>query len=120
MNLGHLYVIHTTLTKPPKDKLVICVCAEKNLFIWINSRPRAHGVAQMPLAAADHVALSHECHLDCSRVTTFRPAELDAALDRGRIMSDLAARIVAFVTLTQPKTLTPGQQQTIRTNLAAL
>ena len=120
MNVGHLYVVNTTLTRPPKDKLVICVCPASKLFIWINTLPRQHGVAQLQLAAVDHGALTHECYLDCSRVTTFLKHELDAALDRGRISPALAQRIVAFVQAENPKTLTPAQLSLIGTNLGAL
>ena len=121
MILGHLCVIHTTLTNPPKDKLVICVCAAVPLFIWINTDARKHGIAQMPLVAADHPqALTHNCHLDCSRVTTFRAPELAAAQDRGLISADLAERIAEFITAQKPKTLTPGQTQTVLTNLALI
>lgn len=120
MNLGHLYVVFTTLTRPPKDKLAICICPSSNLFIWINSDPRHHGVAQMPLAATDHDALTKACYLDCSRVTTFLPGELAAAKDRGLISPALAASIVGFITQNKPKTLPQVQFDLIVGNLSTL
>lgn len=120
MKLGHLYVVNTTLTNPPKDKLVICVCAQNNLFLWINTLPRHHGIAQFGLAAADHAALTHACFLDCSRVTTFRAAELSAAIDRGKITNPLAQAIRAFIDANPPKTMPPKQRELILANLATI
>jgi hypothetical protein len=117
---GHLYVVRTVLTKPPKDKLAICVCAERNLFLWINTLPRPHGVAQMPLAADDHGALTRACHLDCSQVWTFLPHELAAAQDRGPIDVGVAARLLLFMQTNPPKTMTAKHLQIIVETMAAL
>jgi hypothetical protein len=38
------------------------------------------GVGQFSLKQADHDALTHDCHLDCSRVTTFPAPELATCL----------------------------------------
>lgn len=46
--LGHVYIVQTVLTKPPKDKYAVCVCPVNGFFVWINSKPRAHGKDQMP------------------------------------------------------------------------
>ena len=81
---GHVYLVYTVLTKPPKEKIVICVCAAEALFLWINSKSRPHDVGQLSLTATDHAALKHDCFLDCSRVTTFT-AELATARHRGPI-----------------------------------
>ncbi|MBT2186601.1 hypothetical protein [Sphingobium nicotianae] len=89
-----------------------------NLFAWINTDARYHGIAQVPLAANDHAALKHACFLDASRVTTFREQELQAALDRGCISSGLAARVIACVQAEQPRTLTPSQLALFTANLA--
>jgi hypothetical protein len=120
VNVGHLYVVHTTLTNPPKDKLVICVCDAVPLFLWINTHPRHHGIGQMPLISTDHAALAHNCHLDCSRLTSFRPAEIGGALDRGIISQALAAQIVQFVTENPPKTLIRPHLDKVVSNLGAL
>ena len=108
MNVGHVYVVRTTLTRPPKDKITICICAAENLFFWINTDPRPHGVGQLQLVASDHDALTHECYLDCSRVTTFSEAEMAAAGRRGGISKDLAGRIATYLAESPPKTL-PGK-----------
>lgn len=120
MNLGHLYIVTTTLVDPPKDKLVICVCAERNWFVWINTLPRYHGVAQLPLRENDHPALARDCHLDCSRITTFRDVELQQARDRGPISTVLANSIVEFLGNSAPKTLPESQRLAIIANLTGL
>ncbi|MDO8837395.1 MAG: hypothetical protein Q7V31_00595 [Parvibaculum sp.] len=107
MNVGHVYVIHTALARPPKDKLTVCICATDNLFFWINTNPQRHNIGQLALVAADHGALKHDCFLDCSRVTTFSQHELDAAQPRGSISAALAQRIVALLENDPPKTLPP-------------
>jgi hypothetical protein len=117
---GHVYLVHTALTRPPKDKLTICICAAESLFFWINTEPRHHGIGQLPLEAGEHSALSHGCHLDCSRVTTFPPHELKAAQARGAISQKLATRIVGLLREAPPKTLPPRHLDLAIENLSAL
>lgn len=107
MNVGHVYVVHTTLARPPKDKLAVCICASEFLFFWINTKARSDGIGQLQLEAGDHAALNHKCYLDCSRVTTFPPVELRAAHHRGPISAALAERIIQSLTDFPPKTLAP-------------
>jgi hypothetical protein len=117
--VGHVYVVYTVLTKPPKNKITICVCAAENLFLWINTKPRPHDVGQFALTGTDHAALTHDCYLDCSRVTTFG-AELTSALHRGPISKALAARIVEFIEKKPPKTLPGRYLNLIISNLSKL
>lgn len=120
MNVGHVYVVNTTLARPTKDKITICICAADDLFFWINTDPRPHGVGQFALEAADHAALTHACHLDCSRATTFLQNEIRGAKHRGAISSDLATRIVQYLTDNPPKTLTPRYLKLAIDNLTTL
>lgn len=120
MIAGHVYVIYTVLARPPKDKLTICICATENLFFWINTNSQRHGVGQLPLVAADHGALTHDCFLDCSRVTTFSQHELDDAQNRGTISAALAKRIVESLENEPPKTLPPRFLKLAIDNLAPL
>lgn len=120
MNVGCVYVVRTTLSKPPKDKLTICICAGENLFFWINTRPQSHGIGQIALAASDHSALTHECHLDCSRVTAFTPQELAVAKERDVVSPELARRIVAYLETTPPKTLAARHLNLAIANLSVL
>lgn len=120
MIVGHVYVVRTTLSRPPKDKITVCICAAEDLFFWVNTLARPHGVGQFALTATDHTALAHNCYLDCSRVTTFPAAELSNAQHRGPISVDLAQRIIQFLTDTPPKTLTPKHLKLAIENLSAL
>lgn len=120
MNSGHIYVIHTTLTSPPKDKIVLCISGEDKFFVWINTLPRHHGIGQFPLAAEDHQSLSHDSFLDLSRATTFQANELDVAVDRGTISSALAQRILTYLTDNRPKTLSERYAELLRTMLTAI
>jgi hypothetical protein len=116
--VGHVYVVHTALARPPKDKITICICAIDNLFFWINTNPQKHGIGQITLAAKHHGALAHSCFLDCSRVTTFPEHELGTAIDRGAISADLATRIVEELEKAPPKTLPPRFLRLAINNLA--
>jgi hypothetical protein len=106
VNAGEIYIVHTALTKPaPKDKIVLCICAVDNFFVWINTKAAAHGIGQFPLHEPDHGSLNRDCFLDLSRVTTFPPRELANAQARGPINADLAGRLLAHVQANPPKTL---------------
>lgn len=107
MDVGHIYIVRTALTKPvPKDKIVLCICPVDNFFVWINTNAATHGIGQFPLARPDHpAALTRNCYLDLSRVTTFPPRELVGAQERHCISKDLATRILAHVDADPPKTL---------------
>jgi hypothetical protein len=118
--VGHVYIVHTTLSNPPKDKITICICASDNLFFWINTKPRPHGIGQMHLKAADHTALTHDCFLDCSRMTTFQPYEMEGAMHREPISRDLAQRIVRFLKDEPPRTLPPRYVNLAIANLSAI
>jgi hypothetical protein len=120
VNVGHVYVVNTTLARPTKDKITICICAADNLFFWVNTNARAHGVGQFFLQAVDHDALTHACYLDCSRATTFLPNELRNAKHRGAVSSELAARIVQYLKETPPRTLTPRYLKLAIANLKML
>lgn len=100
---GHVYVIFATIAKPPKDKLTICVCAGKNLFLWINTKRNDRQDGQLPLRADDHGVLDRDCFLDCSFVSTFPPVSLASARDRGPISDDLRNRIIEMFEQTPPR-----------------
>lgn len=104
----------------PKGKIALCICAAENLFFWINSNRQRHAVGQILLMANEHGALSHDCFLDCSRVTTFRPDELSNARDRGPISVDLALGVVTMLRDHPPKTLSNRYAGIAIENLSAL
>lgn len=105
MSVGHIYVIDTSLARPPKEKITLCICAADGFFFWINTKPAMHGHGQFQLTKADHHYLTHDCYLDCSRATTFPPSELADAKHIGPISSELAGRIVTFLKDDPPKVL---------------
>lgn len=118
--LGHVLEIYTNLSSPPKDKITICICADSNLFFWINTNPRRHGIAQFPLTSDDHGRLNRDCFLDCSRVTTFGDIELSGAQDHGCISTELASKIVEYLENNPPKTLPPVHMRLAIENLSSL
>jgi hypothetical protein len=82
---GHVCVVFTTLTRPqPKEKIVLCICEQDNLFVWFNTDAQQHGAGQLKCVRDDHPALTHDCYLDLSRVTTFLPREISNAKPRGQ------------------------------------
>jgi hypothetical protein len=107
--IGNVYIVFTTLSRQPKDKITICISTQPDLFFWINTAPHFSGESQLPLSPSDHHALTHDCFLDCRRVTTFLPGELANAKDRGPISKALAGRIIAFLQAFPPKTLPAAQ-----------
>lgn len=114
LRVGHVYVIHTTLTRPePKDKITVCVSAGDGYFVWFNSEPPHHGVGQLPCGESDHNALSKECFLDLSRITFFGEAEVSTARDRGPVSDELRDRILAVIDA-GIETLPPRHAQILR------
>jgi hypothetical protein len=98
VEVGRVYVVFTTQTKPkPKEKIVLCICAKANLFVWFNTDAQRHGSVQLKCSTTDHRALSHDCYLDLSRVTTFRPVELANAQPRDFISKELRKRICGVI-----------------------
>lgn len=113
-------MLSTQQTNPPKVKLALCVCSESNWFLLINTLPRFHGVGQMPLAEDDHIALTHECYMDCSKLFSFPVAERAASRDRGVISEEIADKLIEFVETENIITLTLDQKVKIVNNLSRL
>jgi hypothetical protein len=115
---GHVYVVLTTLTKPePKEKIVLCICEKSNLFVWFNAEAQRHGAGQLKCAAGDHPALTRECYLDLSRVTTFQPHEIANAKPRGPVSDELKKKVCEMVEAGVP-TLIPLFAKLILKNLS--
>ena len=100
---GNVYVIRTTLARAPKhtpeqtskDKIVLCVCAGDKLFFWFNTNQAHHGVGQLSVKREHAPGLTYDCFLDLSRLTTFPPAELANAKDRGPASRELIENAVS-------------------------
>jgi hypothetical protein len=115
---GRVYIIFTTLTRPkPKEKIVLCVCENEELFVWFNTHAQPHGVGQLQCTRSDHPALTHDCYLDLSRVTTFRAAEIANAQPRAPIPDELKKKICSMVRAGIP-TLAPRYTKLILENFA--
>jgi hypothetical protein len=95
--LGHIYIVETVLTKPPKAKFALCVCLENGFFLWINSKPRPHGKDQMALDSGCHELVTKDCFLDLSRVVAHPNYELDDAREFPRIDAALASSIIECI-----------------------
>lgn len=95
--LGHVYIVKTVLTKPPKDKFAVCVCVDEGFFLWINSKPRPHGKDQMALDVDCHELVTKASFLDLSRVVKHPIFELEDAAEFGRISVELASQIIECI-----------------------
>src|SRR5690606_22317769 len=76
---GHIYIVRTVLSRPPKVKFALCVCVDPDYFIWINTNPRFDGHDQLKLDAGCHELVVHDSHLDLSRVIVHSTQELEDA-----------------------------------------
>ncbi len=117
MNVGDVFRIFTTLTNPPKEKIVVYVGTERELFFWFNTEARQRP-AQMSCAAGDAPKITHDCFLDCGRATTFRPEELIEAESCGRAGRQFLERVLREVT-DNATTLTTLQRKAICESLVA-
>lgn len=95
--LGHIYIINTVLSKPPKEKYAVCVCVADQFFIWINTEPRPHAHDQLPLLTGCHELVKHDSYVDCSKIFRHPDFELDDAKEFARISDDLCKQIIAFI-----------------------
>lgn len=95
--IGHVYIIETVLTKPPKAKFAVCVCIDNGFFVWMNSKPRPHGRDQMALKSGCHELVSKDCFLDLSRVVKHPTFEIEEAKEFSCISAGLADDIVRFI-----------------------
>src|SRR5262249_26487238 len=117
--VGHIYVVNTSLTTPPKAKFALCVCIQDGYFLWINSAARLHGHDQMKLPAGCHQLIKHDSYLDLSRIVVHRPIELESAQEFPIISHDLCQKIIDYVE-SGLKTLPTRQARRILENLCTL
>jgi hypothetical protein len=113
VNAGDVVRVHTTLTAPPKDKIVLCVGVHfgNELFLWFNTDARQRP-GQMAVMRDEAPGISHDCFLDCGRVTTFPAHELVSAQYCGRAQGAFLMRVADEVA-TRATTLTNGQRRSI-------
>jgi len=94
---GHVYIIETYLSTPPKAKFCLCIAPEEGLFVWINSKEASHGKDQLPLPAGCHELVDHASFLDLSRLLRHPPLEMDTAREFAMISRQLRDDIIAAV-----------------------
>ncbi|OHV84136.1 hypothetical protein LCM4573_00015 [Rhizobium sp. LCM 4573] len=95
--IGHVYIVKTSLTDPPKAKFALCVCVEEGYFVWINSDARRHGKDQLPLKQGCHPLIRHDSVLDLSRVVAHPSHELEEAREFPAISKSLCTEIVGKI-----------------------
>lgn len=95
--LGHIYIVDTVLSKPPKEKFALCVCVADGLFFWINTNAAPHGKDQLPLASGCHKLITHDSHLDLSKVFKHLDHEIEDAREFPCISEALRDEIVAKI-----------------------
>jgi hypothetical protein len=89
--VGGVYRIRTILVKPPKEKIVLYV--GDGFFLWFNTRARQQP-GQLRVLPGECPEISHECYLDCGRVTVFSDAEVSAARHCGIAAIDFLTKVV--------------------------
>jgi hypothetical protein len=85
--VGHVYLVFTALTNPPKKKFALCISAEREWFVWFNTKPRQRGDDQLLCRAGCHELIEHDSYLDLSRVVKHSATELDAIALRDQILA---------------------------------
>lgn len=101
--VGGIYYIWCSYLEPPKEKICICICGETPYFFWVNTDPRPHGIAQIPLRAGISNGIMHDSHADLSDLKRASERDLARARDHGIMSDEMRALIVS------------GLQQPIRT-----
>jgi len=95
MRSDNVFHYHSRVTRPPKDKFIICVCPEELLFFFINSNPPVAEDAGVDITPSDLPCLSHESYVDTSMMVMVYPDELDETSARGEISLSTRRRIAA-------------------------
>ncbi len=90
---GDVILVKCQFTNPPKEKFAICVCPEEKLFFFINSQPRRLAEAQVEIQDYELDCLSHNSHVDTSKVVTFSERELETSRHLDHISTMLKLRI---------------------------
>ena len=90
---GDVFHYHSLITKPPKDKFILCVCPEELLFFFINSKPPIPIGAGVEITPSDLPCLSHVSYVDTSKMIMVYPNELDETSTRGKIQFPMRRRI---------------------------
>jgi hypothetical protein len=115
---GNIYWITYSYVIPIHEKISICVCRERPLFFWINSKPKIHGLSQVLIERSICQTLSHDSYLDLSSVKTGSEIELRTARDVGPMSNDM--RTLVLNELNRPnKMLSEKHRVLVLNNIAS-
>ena len=95
MRSGDVFHYHSRITRPPKDKFIICVCPEELLFFFINSNPPIPDGAGVEITPSDLPCLRHVSYVDTSMMIMVYPDELDETSARGEISLSMRQEVAA-------------------------
>lgn len=95
MRSGDVFHYHSRITRPPKDKFIICVCPEEFLFFFINSNPPIAEGAGAEITPSDLPCLSRVSYVDTSMMIMVYPDELEETSARGEISSSMRQKVAA-------------------------
>ncbi|WEZ84622.1 hypothetical protein P6U16_08640 [Rhizobium sp. 32-5/1] len=95
--LGHIYIVNTVLSKPPKEKYALCVCVAPDYFVWINTKPAPHGRDQLLLQNGCHELVTHDSSLDLSKMFSHPDWEMKNAKEFAQISKALCKDIVGRI-----------------------
>ena len=95
MRFGDVFHYHSRITRPPKDKFIICVCPEELLFFFINSNPPVPDGTGVEITPSDLPCLSHVSYVDTSMMIMVYPDELDETSARGEISLSMRQKVAA-------------------------
>ena len=110
---GDVLIIFDRLTRPPKQKLHLCICEASSFFLRINSGPRWK--PNLPLRAAENDFLHHDSYLELRSLLHHPRADVEAAQHIGCLTDAMARRVVEAAE--RADTLPPGHKRLIREKL---
>lgn len=114
--IGNLYYIRCSFIVPPHEKISICMCDQKPYFIWVSTKAKFHGIAQVCLPAGITSGILHDSFADLSDLKMASPNDLKTARDFGPI-SDQARDLILAEYQNPIKMLPEDRRKMILANL---
>ncbi len=102
-------------THPPKNKLLICVAPERQLFLRINSEPRYR--PNHPILAVESDFLHHDSFVELRQLIRPFAYDIQQADELGRLTPEQVTSLVSAVE--QARTLSQEHKDLIIENLTA-
>lgn len=92
---GDVILVWDRFTRPQKDKLHICVCIDRRLFLRINTRPLFP--PHMPIKAVETDFLEHDSYVELNQLVRHFKDEIDKARHLGSLSVTVARRLCLAV-----------------------